>query len=179
MHADSARVEVRMDPRFTVPHETLIENDLLITRMMSRVELATQAVDRLNDAKKTIERIQDLLKDKRNDTTAVIKNLREKSIALLDSIKALTGLVNESEVQGFKETPGILRPKLEMADWHVNSSWMAASSNDKLVLQQAEGVLQKVLDRVNGFFEKSWPEYQRVYTEANLTLFEGYEPLKF
>jgi photosystem II stability/assembly factor-like uncharacterized protein len=178
-NADSALVDVRMDPRFSVPTDIMLENDALITRMMSRVELATHAVDRLNDAKKIIERIQEQLKDKRDDTTAVVRNLREKSTALLDSIKALTGLVNEGEVQGFRETPGILRPKLEMADWHINSSWMAASPNDKLVLQQAEEGLQKVLGRVNGFFEKSWPEYQQVYKDANLSLFEGYEPLKF
>jgi hypothetical protein len=157
----------------------MLENDQLISRMMSRVDLATKAVDRLNDAKKTIERVQEMLKDKRDDTTAAVKYLKEKSTAFLDSIKTLTGLVNEGEVQGFKDTPGILRPKLEMADWHLNSSWIASSPNDKLVLQQAEEGLQKVLSRVNGFFEKSWPEYQQVYKEANLSLFEGYEPLKF
>jgi hypothetical protein len=175
-HTDSSSVEVRMDPRFPIPDEVMNANEALIVRVMSRTELATDAVDRLDDAKKTIERVEDQIES--DDTTQVVKDLKERGKAFRDSITTLRELIVPPEVQGFKDFPHVVTEKLNLADSYINSAWTAAGETDRLAVGQAEEVLQKVIERVNGFFATSWPEYRQAYEAANVTLFESHEPLK-
>ncbi|MDH4069019.1 MAG: hypothetical protein OEV30_01205 [Ignavibacteria bacterium] len=176
-HADSGMVEVLMDPRMSIAEATVLENDRLLDQLMSRVELATSGTDRLNDAKKVIERVQEYLKDRNEDTTAVIRDLKEKGKAFQDSIKTFNEMVESPDIQGIKSSPDVLTSKLNLADWYLNSSWSATSENDRLALAQAEEALARFLDRINRFFSDSWPEYKTAYEAADLTLFESYEPI--
>jgi len=177
-YSDSSSVNMLMDPRMTISEATMLENDRLLDRLMSRVELATSGFDRLNDAKKVIDRVDEYLADMKDDTTATIRTLKDKGKGFQDSLKTLRELVQDPEVQGIKGSPEILSSKLGLANGFLNSSWTATSANDMLALEQAEASVASFLGRVNGFFADSWPEYQKAYEAAHLSLFESYEPLR-
>ena len=51
-YADSATVTVKLDPRVSVTEADLQSNNALLERIRSRIETATEATDRLNDARK-------------------------------------------------------------------------------------------------------------------------------
>ena len=177
-YIDSATVNVSLDPRLSVTEAVLLENNALIERVMSRTELSTHAVDRLNDGKKTIELVGERLKDRQDDTTKALKDLKEMGKALQDSIKTLTEMINPAEMQGFKGDPTLVSSKLGLANWYVNSSWEAAGETERLVLRQAEKTLEGVVSRINVFFEKHWPEYRKAVEAASVSFFDKYEPLK-
>jgi photosystem II stability/assembly factor-like uncharacterized protein len=177
-YLDSTTVNVHLDPRVAITQASLESNNAFLERMMSRVQTATDAVDRLNEAKKTIELIAGRLKERNDDTTKAVKDLKDQGKALQDSIKALTELINPPEVQGFKDYPTLVRSELGMASAYINSSWEAHGETERLALEQAERTLARVVNRVNRFFETRWPEYRSAVEAVNLSFFKEYEPLK-
>jgi hypothetical protein len=45
-------------------------------------------------------------------------------------------------------------------------------------MQHAEERLQEALDNVNAFFAEDWPQYRSAVEDADLSIFEAYEPLQ-
>jgi photosystem II stability/assembly factor-like uncharacterized protein len=174
---DSSYVNVSLDPRMSVPTAVLEENNRLIERIMARTARSTDAVDRLNDSKKTIELIAGRLKD-RTDTTKAVKDLKKKGAALQDSIKTLTELITPPEEQGFRDYPSTVNSRLGMANAYINSSWESTGETERIALEQGEKTLQSVLDRINTFYEKEWPAYRTAVETAGVSFFDTYEPLK-
>ncbi|MFQ5750722.1 MAG: hypothetical protein ACE5HI_01890, partial [bacterium] len=149
------------------------KNDL-IKRLMQRIEVATQAADRLREAKKTINLIAQQIKE-RDDEAA--KNLQQKGKAMQDSIKALIELINPREVQGIRRDPFIVSSRLNLAFSYLRSSLEAPGNKERLMVAQAEESLQEALVQINKFFEKDWLEYETAVKSAEVSFFENYEPL--
>jgi len=177
-HSDSTLVTVGLDPRLSFSRESLEQNNALLEKVMAGIEIATGAVDRLNDAKKSIELIDGRLKDRQNDTTKVIKDVKDQGKSLQDSIKTLTELINPPEVQGFKDYPTIVSSVLGLAYGYINSSWEAHGETERIALRQAERRLGTVVERINRLFTAKWPEYEKAVEAARISFFDAYEPLK-
>ena len=173
--ADSADVTVKFDPRLNFSQEDLIAKDAMRQELLNRIRLATQAADRLRDAKKTIEQIAGVMKD-REDTTA--KDLKKKGGALQDSIKTIDELINAKEVQGIRGDPSLLTSRLGAVSGYLYSSWEKPGETERLALEQATQSLQRVVERINQFFTTQWPAYETSVANAKISFFENYEPLK-
>jgi photosystem II stability/assembly factor-like uncharacterized protein len=173
-HVDSTTVVVKADPRLEFTEAEMIANTAFFDTIYQRVRLATDAADRLRDAKKTIEQIGSLIKE-RSDSTA--KKVKDLGTALQDSIKRLMEMIDDREVQGIRNDPSLLESRIGAAMSYAGSSWYPPGETERTALQQAVGSLKKLADTINTFFERDWPKYKDVVDAAKITFFEPYVPI--
>jgi hypothetical protein len=173
-HRDSATVLVRPDPRLPYTIEEMKLNHDLAVQLSGRVRTATEGADRLRQAKRTIERITEVIKDQ-EDSTA--RDLRTLGGHLQDSIKALTELILDREVQGIREDPALLQNRLQETVYHAGSSWHAPTSTQRTLIEQTVGELRRVTDRINAFFGQPWSAYRSAVDSARVVLVQPFEPI--
>jgi hypothetical protein len=174
-YADSTNVVVKADPRLQFTEAEMTANTAFFDTIYQRVRLATEAADRLRAAKKTIEQLAGLIKE-RSDSTA--KKVKDLGTALQDSIKTLTELIDDKEVQGIRSDPSLLQSRFSSAMSYAGSSWYPPGETERIALQQAVGSLKKLADAINTFFERDWPRYKDAVDAARIVFFEPYTPIK-
>jgi hypothetical protein len=174
-HADSTTVTVKADPRVDGMQAAQEAKRALYDRLMNLTETATEAADRLREAKRTTTQIGDLLSD-RDDEAATAA--REEGTAMRDSIQTLMQGLEGKDVQGIRRDPSVVTSKLGLAQFYLGSSVRAPDQSDRRAVQQAEARLQRFLDEVNQFFDAEWPAYRQAVTDANISFFENREPIQ-
>ncbi len=174
-YVDSATVTVKMDPRINIADADLWAKQALREELLRRTKLATEAADRLRDAKKRVDQIAGLIKD-REDSTA--KNVKKKGKAIQDSIQTLTELITPKEVQGIRGDPSLLGSRISSASNYLNATWEPLNEAGKVAVGQANESLKKVADAINKFFERDWPVYKEAVDSANILLVEPYKPIE-
>ncbi|MCI0694326.1 hypothetical protein L0337_20250 [candidate division KSB1 bacterium] len=174
-HQDSAKVNVKLDPRLQVSENDLQARNAMVEQLMAKTEVATEAADRLREAQKTIELVAERIKDRKDETA---KSVKDKGKAMQDSIKALLELINPKEVQGIQRDPLIVSSRLRQASSYLQSSSEAPGETERIAAEQATENLQQTLAKINAFFAREWPAYQQAVEAAAVTWFEKYAPLQ-
>jgi hypothetical protein len=175
-HTASTDVRVRMDPRIPVDMSALQARNDMMDRFMDLVEDATAAADRLRDAEETIGVVESHLTDHEG---AMADSLREQNTAMRDSIETLMeGFTGRDDVQGIRRDPSIVTAHLYTVSRYLQSAFDAPEQPEQRAMQRAEVRLQRAIDNVNAFFADEWPAYRSAVEEADLSIFEEYEPLQ-
>jgi photosystem II stability/assembly factor-like uncharacterized protein len=174
-HRDSARVEVTLDPRLDISDSDLKAYYTYLDTLIERIGIATEAADRLREARKTIGTFNGLLAGMEADT---LKELKKTGKTLQDSITTLLELINEKETKGITKAPELLGYKIRSAYNRVNSSWGPVSGNDSIGVAFAMEALKEVTATINGFFQTEWPKYTEAVKAAEPIFFKEYEPLE-
>ena len=174
-HMDSTTVNVKADPRLPFTEQEMLANTAFLDTMYRRIHVATEAADRLREAKKTIDQIAGLIKDRSDSTARKVKTLGK---ALEDSIKTLTELIQDREVQGIRNDASLLESRLDMAMSYAGSSWFPPGATERVALHQAVESFKRMADAINRFFEHDWPGYKDAVDAAKITFFEPYKPIK-
>ncbi|GBD32602.1 Ycf48-like protein [bacterium HR33] len=177
-HEASATVVVRDDPRFDVPLAAQREKFDVIMRVGQRQEVAAEAVDRLREAKRSVDRVLDQL----NGNSDTSGDLRQRVRAAADSLKKRLAEVEElftgpQDVQGIVRAPDAVLPQLDQVYGALTSSRDAPTEAQMLYLREAEADLSRALERVNALFSGPVAEFRRLVQEANLEWFPAREPL--
>ncbi|MFQ5676530.1 MAG: WD40/YVTN/BNR-like repeat-containing protein, partial [bacterium] len=149
----SADISVKMDPRVEISEADLQTRDTMMKRVMSNTEIATQAADRLREAKKTIGIINGRIKDRKDEN---IEALRKQGKDLQKSIKSLLEGMNGKEVQGIRRDPSTVSSRLRSAMSYLRSALQAPGETERIAVEQAEASLNVVLAKINSFFDKDW-----------------------
>jgi photosystem II stability/assembly factor-like uncharacterized protein len=173
--SDSTTVNVKADPRLPFSEQEMLANTAFIDTLYQRVHIATDAADRIRAAKKTIEQIAGIIRE-RTDSTA--KNVKDLGIALQDSIKRLTEMIDDPEVQGIRSNPALLENRLGSSLAYAGSSWFPPEETERTALRHAMIGLKALADAINTFFERDWPKYKNAVDAAKITFFETYTPIK-
>ena len=174
-HRDSAEVDVRLDPRLEISDADLLAYYTYLDTLIERIGLATEAADRLREAREAIGKFNGLLAGMESDT---LKELKKTGKVLQDSITALIELINEKETKGITRAPHLLGSKIRSAYNRVNSSWGPVSGNDSIDVAFAMEALREVTARINGFFRTEWPKYTEAVKAAEPVFFKEYQPLE-
>jgi photosystem II stability/assembly factor-like uncharacterized protein len=174
-HADSTTMNVKFDPRIPIGQRDLLAKNALREELQQKLRTATEAADRLRDAKKRIEQIAALVKD-RQDSTA--RKVKDRGKAIEDSMKVLTELITPKEVQGIRGDPSVLASRIGSATDYLNATWEPITETQRIVVRQATESLQKVTDAINAFFEHDWPLYKEAVDSARISLIEPYVPIR-
>ncbi len=174
-HSDSTQVQVKFDPRLEVDKNYLIDRHNLLQKIIAKIELATKAVDRLNEVQKTVDLISNRIED-REDSTA--EALRITGKAIQDSSKKLIELINQKQVQGIRYDPTRVGARLSRVYRTVQSAFTPIGDRETVQLNLAENALQSALERINQFFAENWQAYRTQVTEADVSFFENYPPLE-
>jgi hypothetical protein len=173
--SDSTTVNVKADPRLPFSEQEMLANTAFIDTLYQRVHIATDAADRIRAAKKTIEQIAGIIRE-RTDSTA--KNVKDLGAALQDSVKRLTEMIDDPEVQGIRSNPALLENRLGSSLAYAGSSWFPPEETERTALRHAVIGLKALADAINTFFERDWPKYKNAVDTAKITFFEPYTPIK-
>lgn len=171
---DSTTVRVTFDPRLPYTAAEILANTAGLRALQKRIRTATQAADRLREAKQTIDQIAEVIKE-RSDSTA--KKVKDLGTALQDSVKRLNEMIVDRDVQGIRSDPSLLENQINQAVWYAGSSWYAPGPSQRIAAAQMVEKLKEVAEAINRFFEHDWPAYHAAVDAAKISFFKPYEPL--
>ena len=171
----SQMVDVISDPRVGINTRNLERLIPIYERQMELTESVTAMMDRIREAKNTIESVTKMLDEKNEDH----KGLKKTGKAMTDSLDALQHLiVNKRGLQGIVRSPDILSSKVGAIGRYLYSNITGPNDSHTYLLDYAESETEKVLEKVNAFFKDDWPDYQTAVEDADLSLFKEYKPIK-
>jgi len=173
---DATTVKVLLDPRIQLSDTELMARQQMSEEYMRYMQMATQAVDQLNEAKSSIQLINQQLSEREDDAA---QQLKEMARSLQDSIKMYKELIAQKEdVQGILRDPHIVSGKLGAAGNYLGAFWNASNETQRRVLSHLKISLQEPIETVNSFFTGPWIEYQDKVEAAELSFFKDYEPIR-
>ena len=175
---DSTMVKVNLDPRFTIPETVVQARYNLLSDLQKMNAAGVQAMDRLRESKEIAEEYEKKIKDsKRTD----LKEATDKIKLVKDSITAIMDYIvgKEDKRQGIVRQPDPTPLSyIGNAQFYIRSSKEPVSATDQRVFQQAEQEFKKVVERVNKFYERTWPDYRSAMEKITISPFKNYEPIK-
>ncbi|MDP2884380.1 MAG: hypothetical protein Q8P51_05085 [Ignavibacteria bacterium] len=163
-------VEVFPDPRVVVLSEERQQKSETILRLGRHLEVAAEAVDRIQKTRKAIDAALSQLKERKDE---VSKNLRKEST---DLKKTLTKVADKfiddpAAVQGLTRRPNTVSSRLGSVLRSLGSSWDAPTPTQLTSLRQAESIFKEALRDFNKTFSEAVPAYKAKVEQAKLSLF--------
>jgi hypothetical protein len=175
---DSTSVTVKADPRIDAPVSVLEARYAMLKDLQKLTRMTTQATDRLRETKELIEGFEKQMKDsKRTD----LKDAKDKTKAMMDSVNALFDYIlgKEDKRQGIVRSPEPSRYSyVQTAQGYVARSREPISDTDRRVFKFAEDKITEIVNKVNSFYSRAWPEYRTMMEKLALSPFKDYEPIK-
>ena len=173
---ETRNVNVISDPRVGINNKNLVNLQPIYDRQMEITLSITSVMDRIREAKNVVSSVDKLLDLKNNKSH---KELQKNGKVITDSLKVLEELiVNKKGLQGIVRSPNILSGKVGAINRYLYNNLSGPNQSHAYLLDYAEEETNRVLKRVNNFFEKDWEEYQSNVEDADLSLFKEYEAIK-
>jgi photosystem II stability/assembly factor-like uncharacterized protein len=168
----SATVDVTFDPRYDISIDDQ-RRKLEVLDEVSRLQrVASEAMDRMNKAKESIDAVLQLL-DEEDSTHTEIRQLGDSVKARLDEVREEFN--GPQDVQGFIQTPNSVFNKLGEA-FGLASYWGAPTPSQLTYLRHGEARLEEALVQVNEALV-DYAEFQRQAAALNLAVTKELEPL--
>lgn len=172
----SQTVEILPDPRLPVAMEAQQQKYDLILAVGAKLEVAAEAVNRIQKARAAVEIVLGQIKDRKDEAA---RNLKKQSA---DLKKTLTRVADQfvddpSGAQGIVRRPNTVAAKLGNVARSLGSSWDAPSATQLTYLRQAEEVLARALKEFNKAFSEDVASYRLAVEQAKLPLVPDSEAL--
>lgn len=175
---DSTTVQVKSDPRFSTPESVITARYTMTKDLQKLTSLAATAMNQLRESKEIAEEYEKKMKDAKRDD---LKDPLAKTKEVKDSINAIMDFIVgvDDKRQGIIRSP-IPTPvsHVFVAQRYIATSKDPISDTDRRVFKQAQDEVATVADRVNRFYQTTWPAYKAVMEKVSISPFKNYEPLK-
>lgn len=172
-HIDTGTIEVHIDPRIHVSREELEAKNDSLEVFYSYVDNATNAFNRLKEAKNQIELIDKLIPTLQDSVQKDIKKLNKTH---KDSINDLMELyLDLDEVKGIGGTPDLLNSKLYETRSYLNSAWGRPGQNAVNQLSNLKHQTNSAVSRIDAYLKSDWENYKEQIKLLEIDLFK---PLK-
>jgi photosystem II stability/assembly factor-like uncharacterized protein len=169
-------LQVHQDPRIDVSDQSLAKKQDIILGYLNVVQTATDAFNRLKEAKKTVG---DVNKNMEHADKDVQKELKKKGKAMTGKIDSLMHIFKQpKDFQGYDHVTTKLTKQLYNTSRFLNSANGVPGKNAMTALRNTRNRVKEVTDTVNVFFQSEWPSYRQEVEEATLPMFQEYEPLQ-
>jgi photosystem II stability/assembly factor-like uncharacterized protein len=165
---DTAEAPVRVlpDPRIPFDPGTAERVVVLHDRLLAIQRTVNTQVDRIREARETVERIQDVL----GAAEGEVADRSREIAAALDSLEWL--VTGEEAPQGRPSRPELISARLSDAASPLNSGrWAEPTQAAMRALERAEAAVEAFAMRVDTFFEGAWADYRREVEASGLGLF--------
>ncbi|MCB9264138.1 MAG: hypothetical protein H6558_03835 [Lewinellaceae bacterium] len=174
--SDSTVVTVHKDPLSNETPEDLQAQHDVYDRYYAIVEKAAEAFHQLQEAAKTIDRVEKALANApdstRKEVGALGKSLKD-SLAMLEELYMLP-----EDFKGIRRSTGMLNSTLWEASAYIRTSGGQLSGPAQLMMEQAKAQTAEVLERINAFFANDFAIYRQKVEAVKYSLFEEYEPVR-
>ena len=98
---------------------------------------------------------------------------------MTDSLKVLQELIlNKEGLQGIVRSPDILSAKINPINRYLYSNLTGPNSTHEFLMKFSENETKIVLERINQFFLKDWPNYRSAVEKEELSMFKNYRPIR-
>lgn len=179
--SDSSYITVDIDPREKYQLQDLMNRRNLAAEIQEKVNLVSEARIKLTEAITALDAIAKQIPRGRSEE---IRELRQQTTAMQDSVKALQALIappRDETSQGITRRSSGIQGKISGAQRSVSSGFGPITGNEKTALKLAEKELKDLIEKVNAFFTGPWPTYKELINSANLSPFTDGEftPLKW
>jgi hypothetical protein len=67
---------------------------------------------------------------------------------------------------------------IQTAESYIDGNINPINETDRRVFGKAQQSVQKAIDSVNQFYEKTWKEYRAMMEKVTLNTFKDYQPIK-
>lgn len=173
---DSARVNVLHDPRYETTPEILAAREKMQNELMSQVSRATAVADNIRDGQEKIAQINRLLADRTDDKAKAVKkageDLRKK---LTELNKKISG---DNELQGIVRRPDAVTAILGEAGAYFRTTQGMPGSNEQAAINRAVEAVNNLVAQANQIFAEDWANYQKLVSQADITLIEALPQVK-
>lgn len=168
---DSTTVEVKLDPHIPMTQSELMDKAALIDQFSQLVTDATAKVDRLNEAKETIELIQNQLKER--EKNEVNKQLKQLSDSTKSKINAIIAKINPPEdIQGFSEDPSLASERLGTTRRYLQDTTFPVTETQRTILKDTTEKIKPVMDSIDNFFNSDWTNFRKAVEDAKFSWFK-------
>ncbi|MCB9279059.1 MAG: hypothetical protein H6562_09110 [Lewinellaceae bacterium] len=173
---DSTLLTVHDDPRL---HRTIgdyQQREAVYKDYAAVIEAAAKGYDRLQEAGKTVDRVNAALVNLPDSTRKMITDLGK---AVKDTLASLEKLYTQPDgMKGIQRSADNLQAVLGGANRYVNDIEGQPSQMALLTVAQAKSETRKVLDKVNAFLNGDFVAYQRKVEAVQYSLFKPLEPVR-
>jgi photosystem II stability/assembly factor-like uncharacterized protein len=173
---DSTFVNVKLDPRSEMTMQDITAKDVVMQDFQKIVDKASKAMTRLREADKTIGLVDAQMV---NAVDSVKTDLSKSGKMLKDSILNMKKMFMAApDAKGIVRSGDAITNDIFKAMSMINSSRSKPQANAMVAYNEAKKAVEKVVDKVNMFFEKDWTKYQQKVEAVKYSLFKKYEPIK-
>lgn len=168
-HEASQPIHILPDPRVSTNMEARRQQYDLILAAGAKLEVAAEAMRRIQETRAAIEMILGQVKERRDKDA---EDVRKRSNELKKSLTRVANLFidDPSAVQGMVRRPSTVSAKLGGALRSLGTSWDAPNPTQLISLRQAEEVLANALKEFNKVFAEEVASYRMVVEQAKLAL---------
>jgi photosystem II stability/assembly factor-like uncharacterized protein len=174
---DSTNVEVSADPRLN-PSTAVLESRYAMMKDLEKMTAnLAEATTRLRESLDLATELETKMKEsKRTD----LKDAQDKTKAVKDSINALFDKIldKEDKRQGLTRDSEGPVVDIQTAESYIDGNINPINETDRRVFGKAQQSVQKAIDSVNQFYEKTWKEYRAMMEKVTLNPFKDYQPIK-
>ncbi len=169
-HSDSTMLTVKPDPRQNFSAEAMKANYALVQPVLKKLQSLAEAVDRLKESKKTMQTVNKLLPQKKEENLTAFRKL---SKVTGDSIKAIhDAIFPPKNVQGIYSNPKLVMSKLQNS-YGIIFEREPLNATQKLEIKQSKQIIDNTLQRIDNFYKNQWAAYKKAAGSMNLSPFNG------
>ena len=176
-HSDSTTVTVGADPREDYRGSgRYIQRDALTAELETEIARVKTAFDRLQEARKSIKRVDGLLGDAPKVTKDTLSQRGKDLVKRIDELEAM--LMDPEDQKGIQRNPTNLQSKLYGARSYIGQIEGQPSQMARLMLAQFREGADDFVGQVNDFLSGELKAYQDEVTSAQLSVFGELEPVE-
>ena len=170
----TATVEVRPDPRITIPDAERRAKFAAIVATGEQMEVAADLLERIKDTRETIETITDALRD-RDDEASTSLAVRGDEVS--ETLQALSDRVARAPGGGLANTRDLVGSRLNSVHGSLQSSWDEPTQSQRISMELAARGLRAVVDDYNALLSDALAGFKRDADAAGLRLLGEMERL--
>ena len=175
---DSTWINLSFNPSIDISIADLKASEAIFKELSKRMDVLSQATERLDESKKLSDKILEQTEDINTDD---IKELVKLTKSIQDSIRLIKDFVfgKEVEKQGISgRTEITVSSKMREAYNYIRSRLTGPTDTEKKLLSDVDILINQTLAKVNHFYDTIWPDYRKKVENTSLIRFRDYEPLK-
>lgn len=175
-HEATQVVEVKPDPRISIPLAERMKKYEMQQLVAQRLEVAAEAVERIVKTRRAINTVLEQVRERNDDAARAIRrsanDLRSKLTEVADLF-----IEEPNRVQGITRATNTVAAQLSYVSRSLNSSWDPPTSTQMTYLRQAEEVLANALKAWNKVFSEDVAAFRKQVEDARITPIPTYEHL--
>ena len=170
-HTDSTVVTVSADPReaYTGRGSRYAERDRLAAELDTEITKVREAFDRLQEARKSIKRVDDLTSDAPKATKDTLSQRGKDLVKEIDRLEEI--LMDPPDQKGIQRNPTNLQSVLYGARSYIGQIEGAPSQMAEVMLERFREEGADYVQEVEAFFAEDFSAYREEVEAADLSLF--------